>query len=266
MRYFKAKVAYDGTNFAGFQWQREQRTVQATLETAVARISAGHSRVTAAGRTDAGVHALGQVVSFGAQTSVPLNRMTHAMNGGLPPDVSVRFVDEVDAQFSARFSASSRVYGYLALNRRCPEALMRRYSAFVPEDLDLAAMQLAGSRLLGEHCFRAFANELGAEEHGMRRLMDCRVRRRGRFVCFRIEANAFLRGMARTIVGTLLEIGAGKRDPSCAADLLRLGDRRLAGPSAPAQGLYLVRARYGSRVDYSAGRNMCAEEQEGHRE
>ncbi len=250
MRYFKATVEYDGTDFAGFQWQHETRTVQGVLEAAIAARTGQTVRLTGAGRTDAGVHALGQVVSFGAETRIPLERMAYALNSALPQDVAVRRVEEVDETFSARFSASSRMYAYLILNRRMRSALWRRYSAFCAEPLDAAAMQEGAKHLIGERDFASFTNELQEEEPTFRDVRRCQVRRVKDFILVRIEANAFLRGMVRTIVGTLLEVGKGERAPEDIPALLEARDRKLAGPSAPGQGLCLLKVEYGERINY----------------
>ena len=247
MTNFKAIIEYDGTDFAGFQWQHQTRTVQGVLEDAI-KLRVGKAvRVSGAGRTDAGVHGLGQVVSFQAETGIPIDRMAYALNSALPSDLSVRSVEAVDEAFHARFSASSRVYLYIVLNRRTPSALWRRYSAFQCHPLNADAMQDAAKRLVGEHDFAALANELKPGEPTIRDMMRCEVAKRGDFLLMRFEANAFLRGMVRNTVGTLIEIGAGKRAPDDIEAILESRDRRRAGPSAPAQGLCLIRVRYGTR-------------------
>ncbi|HLV80886.1 MAG TPA: tRNA pseudouridine(38-40) synthase TruA [Chthonomonadaceae bacterium] len=251
MRFFKATVEYDGTDFVGFQWQDNGRSVQAALEAAIAKRTGETVRITGAGRTDSGVHALGQVVSFGVETRIPAERMALALNSALPADVSVRKVEEVAEGFSARFSASSRLYAYLILNRSAPSALLRRYSAFCPDRLDIVAMQAGADLLLGEQDFAAFANECEPGQRTYREVLRCRVHRTRDLALVRIEANAFLRGMVRTIVGTLLEIGAGKRAPEDIRAILASRDRRQAGPTAPPQGLCLVRVRYGERKTYA---------------
>lgn len=251
MRYFKAIVEYDGTEFSGFQWQHSTRTVQGELEAAIALRTKSHSRVTASGRTDAGVHALGQVISFSADTRIPTDRMAIALNSALPADVSVRVVEETTVDFSARFSASSRIYAYLLLNRRTPSALWRRYSTQCPEPLDIAAMQRAASFLLGEQDFAAFANELQPDKPTYRDVMRCSVATVRSLVIVRIEANAFLRGMVRCIVGTLLNVGTGVYAPEYVRDILQSRDRCMSGPSAPPQGLCLLKVRFGERKNYA---------------
>ncbi len=250
MATFKATVEYDGTDFAGFQWQHGTRTVQGVLEEAIALRTGQTVRLTGAGRTDAGVHALGQVISFQAETRIPRERLALALNSALPPDVSVRCVEEVGAEFNARFSASSRLYAYLILNRRMPSALWRRYSAFCPHPLDIEAMQAGTGLLLGEQDFAAFTNEREPGQTTWREVTRCQVGRYRHLVLVRIEANAFLRGMVRTIVGTLIEVGTGKRAPEELKALLDSRDRALAGPSAPPQGLCLLKVRYGTRKQY----------------
>ncbi|HZP80013.1 MAG TPA: tRNA pseudouridine(38-40) synthase TruA [Chthonomonadaceae bacterium] len=255
---FKATVEYDGTDFAGFQWQHGTRTVQGVLEAAIAQRTGQAVRLAGAGRTDAGVHALGQVISFQAETRIPIERMALALNSALPPDVSVRKVEAVEETFHARFSASSRLYAYLIVNRRTPSALLRRYSAFCPFLLDVEAMQAGAGALLGEQDFAAFANELEPGRTTWREVTRCQVGRYRNLVVVRIEANAFLRGMVRAIVGTLMEVGTGKRDPASIAALLHSRDRRLAGPSAPPQGLCLLKVRYGERKLYPRQKTAAA--------
>jgi tRNA pseudouridine38-40 synthase len=251
MTTFKATIEYDGTDFAGFQWQRGERTVQSVLEEAIALRTGLAARLTGAGRTDAGVHALGQVVSFQAETRIPMERLALALNSALASDVSVRCVEAVGPEFNARFSASSRLYVYLTLNRRTPSALLRRYSAFCPHPLDVAAMQAGARHLLGEQDFAAFANELQPGQVTWRDVMRCQVGRYRGLILVRIEANAFLRGMVRNIVGTLMEVGSGKRAPQDMRALLDSRDRKRAGPAAPPQGLCLLKVLYGARKEYS---------------
>ena len=251
MRYFRATVEYDGTDFSGFQWQHEIRTVQGELEKALAFRTGNEVKLTGAGRTDAGVHDLGQVISFATETRIPTDKISIALNTALPRDVSIRDVSEVEADFSARFSASSRIYGYLILNRDEPSALWRRYSAFCPKSLDVVAMQRAAEYLPGERNFAVFAKELEPGKTPMREIISCRVLPWNRMLLVRIEANAFLRGMVRAIVGTLIEVGSGKRVPDSIPELLLSADRRQAGFSAPPQGLCLLKVRFGERKTYA---------------
>ncbi len=252
MRQFKAIVEYDGTDFGGFQWQNNARSVQSVLEAALQKRTGQPVRVACAGRTDAGVHALGQVISFTAETAIPLDRMGLALNSALPPDVQIRRVNEVESEFHARFSASSRCYYYLILSRKMPSALLRRFTAFTPHRLDTQAMQEAAAGILGERDFASLANELERGRPTYRELMGCDLCLRRGLTIVRVEANAFLRGMVRNLVGTLIEVGIGKRNPESLPDLLASRDRKLAGATAPPQGLCLYRVRYGVRKDYES--------------
>lgn len=244
MRCFKVTLEYDGTDFAGFQYQVGQRSVQAEVERAVRKLTGQDVRVSGAGRTDAGVHALGQVVGFRCETRIPMERMALALNSALPADVSVSGVSEVDELFHVRFSARSRAYTYVILNRPLPSAVFRRYTMHCPRALDTAAMQSAAGHLLGTHDFRAWANSTDETNTTIRHVIRCRVRPVRSFVLVQVEANAFLRGMVRNIVGTLVEVGAGRRAPYDIIRITESRDRAQAGPSAPARGLCLVRVRY----------------------
>jgi tRNA pseudouridine38-40 synthase len=244
MRCFKVTLEYDGTDFAGFQFQVGQRSVQAEVERAVRELTGQQVRVSGAGRTDAGVHALGQVVGFRCETRIPTERMALALNSVLANDVSATAVCEVEERFHPRFSALSRAYTYVILNRPLPSAVFRRYTMHCPQPLDVAAMQAGAGRLLGTHDFRAWANSTDETNTTIRHMIRCRVRPVKRFVLVHVEANAFLRGMVRNIAGTLVEVGTGKRAPHDIIRITESRDRAQAGPSAPARGLCLVRVRY----------------------
>lgn len=241
---FRLTVEYDGTDLAGFQYQLDQRSVQGELEDAVGRIGRLRSRVEGAGRTDAGVHATGQVVSFDMETSVPDDRLAVALNANLPEDVRITAADRTEDGFHARFSARSRRYVYLVLNRPRPAVLWRRYTWHHARELDAGRMQQAASLLLGEHDFAAWANDVREVRSTCRMMMVADVRRRGEMVVITVEANAFLKGMVRNIVGTLVQVGTAHREPDEIVDITRSGDRAMAGPCAPARGLCLVRVRY----------------------
>jgi tRNA pseudouridine38-40 synthase len=244
MRCFKATVEYDGTELHGFQYQVGQRTVQGDLESALEVLTGSEVRVHGAGRTDAGVHALGQVVGFRAETRIPIERIPAAMNSLLARDIRVVGAEEVDETFHARFSARSRTYVYVLLNREHPSAVFGRYCWHVAGALDVEAMAEGAHRLQGTRDFRAWANETREVESSVREVKRCAVRPVRGFVLVRVEANAFLRGMVRNIVGTLVQIGQGKRRPEEIDEITASLQRENAGPSAPAQGLCLVRVLY----------------------
>jgi tRNA pseudouridine38-40 synthase len=236
-------VEYDGTNFCGFQWQPAVRTVAGTLEAALLRLFGEPVRVAGAGRTDAGVHATGQVVSFATRTHFPFERLVAALAATLPDDITARECAIVANDFSARFSARERTYVYAILNRREPSALLRRRAYHVWAPLETDAMARAAEYLVGEHDFAAFCAtppESGATVRTLRRL---RIAARNGFVRIEIAADGFLHRMVRAIVGTLVECGRGRRDPVTIAELLRARVPR-AERFAPAHGLYLAGVRY----------------------
>ena len=244
MRCFKVTIEYDGTDFVGFQYQVEQRSVQNEVERAVETLTGRSARVHGAGRTDAGVHALGQVISFACETRIPIERLAVAMNSVLPKDIAAVAAEEVDERFHARFSARSRAYVYLILNRAYRSAVYGRYAYHVPQPLDVEAMRAGAKCLLGTQDFAAWANSTDEVLSTTRTVYRCALRRIRSFVLVQVEADAFLRSMVRNIVGTLLEVGVGKRPPGEIDAITRSRDRAMAGPSAPARGLCLVRVRY----------------------
>jgi tRNA pseudouridine38-40 synthase len=244
MRHFKVTIEYDGSGYAGFQYQLGQPSIQQELERAIEKLTGSKDRVNGAGRTDAGVHALGQVISFSAETRIPIEKLTTALNSELSREIAAVRAEEVDEEFHARFSAKRRSYVYLILNRRNRSAIFGRYSWHLPLELDLGAMTSAAERIKGERDFAAWANSSKEVDSTVREVFRCDVRRRKAFVLVYVEANAFLRGMVRNVVGTLVDVGTGKRSPQEMDEITSAGDRALAGPSAPAQGLTLVRVRY----------------------
>jgi len=224
------------------------RTVAATLETALSQLFAEPVKVTAAGRTDAGVHASGQVVSCVTERSFPFQRLTQALASLLPSDCSVREAAAVGDGFSARFDARERTYVYAVLNRARPSALLARYASFVSQPLELDAMRAAAAHLIGEWDFRSFA-AVPAQEQAIRELRRIEFRRAGDLLRVEVAADAFLHHMVRTIVGTLIECGMARREPSDLVRVLAARDRAAAGPTAPPQGLYLAGVRYADGYD-----------------
>lgn len=244
MRHFRATVEYDGTDFAGFQLQLNQRTVQGDLEMALFKLTKSMVRVNGAGRTDSGVHAVGQVISFKSDMSIPTERLSLAMNSVLKPDVRVLAAEETEERFHARFSAVSRAYMYLILNRHEPTAIWRRYALHISNPLEIGSMREAANALVGTHDFTSWANSLREANGTVRTVRQFQVRRMREFVLVHIEANGFLHGMVRNLVGALLEVGAGKRTPEDIERVTACKDRRSAGPCAPAHGLCLIKVKY----------------------
>jgi len=238
-------VEYDGSGFCGWQMQSHgTRTVQHEIERALSRVADHPVRVVCAGRTDTGVHATGQVVHFDTHAERQLKAWVMGVNTHLPDDVCVHWAKPVDADFSARFSATRRSYRYVIQQRSARPALYSRRVAWVRYPLDTAAMHLAAQALLGENDFSSFRSSACQAEHAMRFVESIEITTASAFVYIDIRANAFLHHMVRNIVGSLLKIGTGERPVAWLAELLARRDRTQAGPTAPADGLYLVAVHY----------------------
>jgi tRNA pseudouridine38-40 synthase len=240
---FRLVLEYDGTDFAGWQSQPDQRTVQDTIEAAVARLLGHRAVVEAAGRTDAGVHASGQVVCFATSRWMSADTVGRALNALTPPDLKIREADVVPDDFDPRRSASSRLYVYRIWNRPSPSPFWRRYAWHVRRPLVADAMAAAAEALVGEHDFSSFRGAGCDARHPVRRVRRSVVEKKGNLLLYEIEATAFLRHMVRNIVGTLVEMGTGRRDSDMTA-LLAARDRTRAGVTAPALGLSLERVNY----------------------
>ncbi len=243
MRY-RATVEYDGTDFSGFQLQSEARTVQGELETALAQLGNGERlRVDGAGRTDAGVHATGQVIAFTWSGRLSGSQLLRSLNGILPRDVAVRDLRRVPMGFHPRFAARYREYRYTVwIGPRRP--LIERTALAVRIPLDTAAMARAGSVFVGRHDFTAFGGAVGQP---VRTVHSVRVRRTGALVTIDVRADAFLRGMVRRMVAVLLEVGKGRMDEAGIAAALAGRRPALAGAAAPARGLCLRHVALGRR-------------------
>ena len=240
-------LEYDGTDFHGFQYQVDGRTVQAEIESALRRVTGAATRIAGAGRTDAGVHATGQVATFTTTSVLSAERLRLALNGVLPDDLVVRRASEAPAEFHARFSARARSYLYRVWNDEAPTAISRRFACYRRRRLDVDAMGLAARAILGRHDFAAFAGstgDRGAQRTTVREVFEAQWSRREEFVEFTITANAFLPHMVRNLVGTFLLVGEGKLEAEAVEGVLVKRDRRLAGPTAPARGLCLTKVEY----------------------
>jgi tRNA pseudouridine38-40 synthase len=242
---YRARVEYDGTDFAGFQLQPNARTVQGELETALTRLNGGERVVVdGAGRTDAGVHAIGQVIAFTYRGAVPAPRLQRAVNAQLPADVAIRDLRRAPAGFHPRYAARYREYRYTVWNGpRSP--LRERYALGVRVPLDVAAMASAASVLEGRHDFSAFG---GVDRSPVRTVLMVRVRKEGRLVTIDVRADAFLRGQVRRMVAALLEVGAGRIDEAALRAALAGREPALNGAAAPPQGLCLRRVVLGRRA------------------
>jgi tRNA pseudouridine38-40 synthase len=244
MRNIKVVIEYDGTDYFGFQRLPGRRTIQGALEWALTRITKEPIKIAGAGRTDSGVHALGQVISFRTQGTIPTEKIPVALNSLLRRDIVAREASEEPASFHARFSAKARAYRYVILNDAVPSALFGRFSWYVPINLDVDAMNKAAGHLVGIHDFTSFSMTQMDTPTRVRDLTEISICRKDGLVIFDLKANAFLHSMARIIVGTLVEVGHGKRRPMEIKDILEQKDRRLAGKTVPPQGLVLMEVTY----------------------
>lgn len=241
---FRLILEYDGTNYHGWQIQPNLPTIQGILESTIGRVAQHDVPVTGAGRTDAGVHALGQVANFTSAARLSAEEWLRALNGLLPQDISVVSVEEVPDTFHARFDAKSKLYRYLLFTRVHRSALGRHKILHYPHVLDLDAMEAAARALIGMHDCSSFQGSPTDTENPVCTVTRLTIDRFGDEVIFEIEADRFLKQMVRNIVGTLLEVGKGKLKAGNVAEILAAKDRTKAGPTAPAHGLYLVRVDY----------------------
>ena len=244
MRTLKFTLSYDGTRLVGWQRQAEGESVQGLVEDALARFEGARVVVHGAGRTDAGVHALGQVASAIVSFDHDVTTLQRALNVHLPPDIRVVSVVEADPEFHARFSARGKTYQYRIRNAPVADPFERAYEWHLPEPLDLAAMERAASTLVGTYDFVAFQS-VGSETGGTIRTVTRSVwRDSGGLLTYEISGDGFLRHMVRAIVGTLVEVGRGWRQPENVAALLEPRTRAEAGATAPAHGLFLLCVDY----------------------
>jgi tRNA pseudouridine38-40 synthase len=237
-------IEYDGSAYAGWQAQAQLTTIQTLAEHALGRVAAEPVALTAAGRTDAGVHALGQVAHFDTTAQRSARSWVLGANSELPHTVSLSWALPVPEHFHARYCAEARTYRYLILNRTARSALYAQRAAWVHRPLDPAAMGEAARALLGEHDFSAFRAAECQSRSPIRRLERLEVARRGDFIVIEATANAFLRHMMRNIAGLLIAIGKGDAPPAWAQQVLAGRDRTRAAATAPAAGLYLIAVRY----------------------
>ncbi len=240
----KLTLEYDGTAYAGWQRQPDRPTIQETVETALERLTQTHLTVVAAGRTDAGVHALGQVVSFRTARELTPREWTRALNAHLPETMCVRAAAIMPDAFHARYAAIGKLYEYRILNRPERPTIDRQACWHVHRPLDDAAMNQAALALIGTHDFSSFETQPTGNEDPVCRLQRLAVFRHGDRLHIEVYADRFLKQMVRSLVGTLVEVGVGTRAPDSISTILGARDRSAAGKTAPPQGLFLVRVDY----------------------
>lgn len=245
MRNIKLTLAYEGTAYAGFQRQKNALTIQAVLEDRLAAVTGERPRIIGAGRTDAGVHALGQVVNFHTASRIETHRFVPALNSLLPKDIAILAAEEVPMEFHARRDARRKTYTYRIWRPAVRPVFERNRAYHFPRPLDLPAMEAAARLLLGRHDFAVFCSAGSTKvKTTVRTIFAAGWEEEGPLLSFTVTADGFLYRMVRNIVGTLLQVGLGKHPPEWIGELLVLGRRPAAGPSAPACGLFLVAVEY----------------------
>ncbi len=243
---YAACIEYDGTDYCGWQRLKDSPSVQEEVEKALSSVANHPIELTCAGRTDSGVHGIGQVIHFESDAIRNEKAWRMGCNTNLPDNIVLRWIQPIDDSFHARFSAQSRRYRYIILNHKIRPALLHKKVCWYRDSLDENRMQNAANRLLGENDFFFFFSAGCQAKHAMRELQKITVSREGKYVYVDIVANAFLHHMVRNIVGSLFEVGDGRREPEWFSELLTIKDRRQAGITAPACGLYFVSVKYPS--------------------
>lgn len=249
MRTLKVVLCYDGTDFSGWQRQPALRTVQQVFEEAVKKLTGAASPTNASGRTDAGVHAIGQVIHFHTASAHSVEVFHKALNATLPADIRVRTVADVPQSFHATLDARAKTYRYAIDNGPIADPFALRTTYHVHRRLDEAAMQRAGQALLGRHDFRSFETNWPNRTSSVRTISRVAVERIGSRVRIEVEADGFLYNMVRSITGTLIQVGIGRKPEPWVGEALRAESRAVAGPTAPPQGLFLLKVRYGADYD-----------------
>jgi tRNA pseudouridine38-40 synthase len=245
MRTIKLIIEYDGKNYLGWQIQAKGVTIQGLIEEKLARLTREPVHLIGSGRTDAGVHALGQVAHFKTKSQLDVQTIQRALNSLLPSDMVIQKVEEVDEGFHARRSSKSKVYEYRVLNRHLRSVFHRGTAWHISQKLNIREMKKATRSLIGEHDFSSFQSVGSPKRTAVRKVTRAEWKRgRDGLLRFEIEANGFLKQMVRAIVGTLIEVGKGKINPDEFQKILDSRDRKKAGPTAPAHGLFLKEVKY----------------------
>ncbi len=242
---FKLIIEYDGSSYHGWQRQKNRKTIQGEIEKAIMTITRKKIALTGSGRTDAGVHAFGQVANFYCDTEISPEVFQRGLNGLMPKDIIIKECNTVDEKFHARYDAKTKTYRYKILNRTIPAAICRQYAWFIKKKLDLDAMQSAILHIIGTNDFKAFEGAGSPRSSTKRRVINAGLQQKEKeYLIFEIEANGFLRFMVRNIVGTLLDVGLCKITPDDFKKILLSKDRNLAGATAPSHGLFLMNVKY----------------------
>ncbi len=245
MKNIKLVIEYDGTNYHGWQIQKKKKTIQGIIELQLKRITGEDIKLIASGRTDAGVHALGQVANFKTNSDLEPSVIRKALNSLLPEDIYIKNAEYVSLDFHARYKAKSKVYEYRILNREEPDIFNRRYHWHVIPELDIEKMKQALSLLIGTHDFSSFMSSKSSTKNPVRTVMRADlIEGKDGYLRIIMEANGFLKHMVRNIVGTVVQLGYGKINLNDFKEIFSSKDRRMAGKKAPAKGLFLVEVKY----------------------
>lgn len=245
MRNIKLTIRYDGTNYSGWQFQKNSTSIQETIQEAVKKITGRKTNVVASGRTDAGVHALAQIANFKTASKIPLKNLRMALNTVLPHDIVICKAEEADPKFDSQKNARSKLYRYMIYNKDFMDPFLRRYAAKSFFKIDTALMRRGARYLVGRHDFTSFRTKDDDEgANAVRTVKYIKIKKSGDLISIDIEADGFLYNMVRNIVGTLIEVGRGKFKAEYIKEIIRKKDKRSCGPTAPAKGLSLVKVRY----------------------
>ena len=244
MRNIKLTIAYDGTGYSGWQFQKNGSSVQETIQKAIKKVTGQALHLTGSGRTDAGVHAAAQTANFKTLSKLPVKNIQMALNTSLPRDIVIIAAEEAGPSFDSRHSAKSKVYRYTIFNNDFLPPLLRHYAAKCYYALDIRLMRKAARALEGRRDFKAFQAKDGVEKKSVRTLKSVKVKKEGDVINIDMEADGFLYNMARNIAGTLVDVGRGRIPADGIGNILKKKDRRLSGPTMPAKGLCLVKVNY----------------------
>ena len=244
MRRIRIVVAYDGTNYCGWQIQPNGITIQGVLNDALTDLLGEKIEIMGASRTDAGVHALGNVAVFDTNTRIPGEKISYALNQRLPEDIRIQLSEEVEPDFHPRYCDSEKTYEYRILNRKFPVPTERLYSYFYHYKLDVDKMKEATSYLIGRHDFASFCGNPKMNKSTVRTVDSIRIQQKGDYLTLSFHGDGFLQHMVRIMTGTLLEVGFHRMQPNDVITILQGKKRSLAGPTAPAQGLCLIEVDY----------------------
>lgn len=240
----KLTLEYDGTNYYGWQKQKELKTIQGEIEEAIELVTKEYCEVTGSSRTDAGVHAKGFVANFKTNSKVPPAKFREALNVKLPEDIVIIKSEQVEDDFHARYCAKGKTYEYYILNSEVPSALMRNQMYHYKYDLDIDAMKIAAKQFIGTHDFAAFKTQGSSVKGTVRTIFDVKVEKEEKVIKISVSGDGFLYNMVRIIVGTLINVGRGKTDAVAISDIINQKDRTLAGDCVPPHGLFLKEVYY----------------------